>query len=433
MQDKDFLCGKFKEKLLLSYFCRMKPDIYFFNPTCELAVANGSTNYMASAKLRRFENELSTLPGLISGPADFVLADRRPDQEFEDQLRNAGFQIPNYQTAQNLIADQKFLALNKGFMFPWGWSPAAHKHLLFIKSGCCDEFQKSPVVQWREIHRELYSRKSSLTILSQIIESQKLNNSLIQNELPEICFTPDQLIALQRKWGKVVVKAPWSSSGRGLQFLRPNEFNRTNRQVIAGYINQQGYILVEPWVDKLLDLSFQFFSDGAGGIEYKGFTTFTTDQAGRYTGNNIQELPRVLEPSLKDFLMENIAEARKVLLAELIASNYSTEYYGWFGVDAMIFKSKDGIMKFNPCLEINCRFTMGAIALKLREHLCEGSSGEFRILHGKEGYFDQFCRENKIKAPLKMNYENIESGFLPLTPMLPKNSFGAYLKVKSNG
>ena len=429
MQDKDFLGANLRKNLRLTYFCIMRPDIYYFNPTCELAVANGSTNYMAPAKLRRFENELSTLPALLAGPADFVITESHPAPQFKDLSEKAGFANPHYQSARNLLEDPKFLATEKGFIFPWGWSPAAHKHLSFIKSECCDEFRKSPVAQWREIHRELYSRKTSRAILIQLVESRNLTNCIDNNDMPEICFNPEQIITLQQRWGKVVVKAPWSSSGRGLQFLRPGEFNRTNKQIITGFISQQGFVIVEPWHDKQLDLSFQFFSDGKGGIEYKGFTTFSTDPSGRYTGNTIQEFPTDLEQSLKEFLLEKISVVRNILLEELIASDYSTEYYGWLGVDAMIFNSKEGLLKFHPCLEINCRFTMGAIALKLREHLCEGSVGVFRILNGKEGDFNQYCRENQIKEPLRMNHEKIESGFLPLTPMDPFSTFGAYFKI----
>ena len=345
LQDKDFLWAKLHGQFRLRYFCSMKPDIYHFNPTCELAVANGSTNYMASAKLRRFEEELSFLPGLIAQPADIVLSARQPDQEYVDLLTKAGFVLPTFQAAENLLSEAANLATELGFLFPWGWSPAAHKQLLPLKSRCCPEFLSSPIAQWKDIHRELYSRKAALAILSNIVKSKKFYNCLSEVDLPEICTTHEQINLLQHKWGKVVVKAPWSASGRGLQILRPDEYNQTNREVISGFIKQQGYVVVEPWHDNLLDLSFQFFSDGKGGIANKGFTTFTTDRAGRYRGNHIQELPPDLEPLLKEFLLANSSEIQKTLGEKLAASDYSTEYFGWLGVDAMIFKSEEGILK----------------------------------------------------------------------------------------
>ena len=73
---------------------------------------------------------------------------------------------------------------------------------------------------------------------------------------------------------------------------------------------------------------------------------------------------------------------------------------------------------------------MGAIALSLRTQLAEKSIGEFRITHGKEGDFEQYCEEMTRKAPLITNNGKIVSGFLHLTPTLPESSFGAYLSVK---
>ena len=408
----------------------MKPDIYFFNPTCELAVANGSVNYMAPAQLCKFENELSTLPWILASSQDIILADKVPANQFTDQLETAGFCLPNFLPAESALSDTTFISTKKGFLFPWGWSPVAHKLLSPLKPGCCHEFLNSPVAEWCDVHRELYSRKTALTILQRITNDNHSENILSSNDLPEICTSHEQIIALQQKWGKVVVKAPWSSSGRGLQILRPNEYNQTNRQVITGYLKQQGFVIVEPWHNKVLDLSFQFFSFGNGKIEYRGLTTFSTDHSGRYIGNYLQLQPPDLTPELKEFLSENLEKVKTVIHQALASSNYSTDYYGWFGVDAIIFRTTDGKLKFHPCLEINCRYTMGAIALSLRSHLAEQSVGEFRITHGKEGHFAQLCEEMTRKEPLITDNGKIVSGFLCLTPTSPKNSFGAYMNMQ---
>ena len=408
----------------------MKPDIFLFNSTCELAVANGSVNYMAPAQLRKFENELGTLPWILASSQDIILVEKVPSQQFTDQLENKGFSLPAFQTKESSLSDPSFLLADKGFLFPWGWSPAAHKLLSPLKPGCCPEFGNSPVAEWRDVHRELYSRKSALTILERNIKEYHSDNILSSNDLPDVCTSHEQIIALQHKWGKVVVKAPWSSSGRGLQILRPNEYNLTNRQVITGYLKQQGFVIVEPWHNKVLDLSFQFLSFGNGKIEYRGLTAFSTDHSGRYLGNYLQELPPDLTPELKEFLSENLDNVKTALHQVLASSDYSANYYGWFGVDAIIYKSPDGKLKFHPCLEINCRFTMGAIALRLRTHLAEQSVGEFQITHGKEGDFAQYCEEMARKEPLITDSGKIVSGFLSLTPTLPENGFGAYLSVK---
>ncbi len=408
----------------------MKPNIYLFNPTCELAVANGSESYMAPAMLRKFECELSTLPWTLSQSDDVVLVDQLPDQHFKSQLGNAGFNLPHFCTTEQIFSDPEFLSAAKGYLFPWGWSPSTHKRLTYLKSNCCPEFLNSPVANWRDIHHELYSRKYSLSILRLIVESNRLNNTLSMDDIPEICTTHEQIISLQKRWEKVVVKAPWSASGRGLQMLRHNEYNQTNRQVISGYLNQQGFVVTGPWHKKVLDLSFQFFSYGNGQIEYKGLTTFSTDHAGRYTGNYIQIVPTDVPDELKSFLEENIYEVKDELYHQLTSSDYSTNYFGWLGVDSLIYRSSDGKLKFHPCLEVNCRLTMGAVALGLRSHLAERSSGIFRIYHGNEGNFSQLCKERMKNEPMKLENGKILEGFLPLTPDIKDGSYGAWMEVK---
>ena len=410
----------------------MKPNVYLFNPTCELAVANSSANFMASANLRRFEDELSTLPGILAQPNDLVIVDRQPPQQFKDQLESAGFLPPLYRPMENFLSDPSCIPDEIGFLFPWGWSPSAHKLLQPFKSACSSDFLNSPVAEWHEIQRELYSRRSSLDILTGIITNGNLCNVLTLNDLPEICTNHDDIIRLQQKWGQVVVKAPWSASGRGLQVLRPNEYNQTNRQVISGILKQQGYVVAGPWHNKVFDLSFQFFSFGNGNIEYKGLTSFSTDRAGHYVSNNIQEFPPDLNPEIEEFLKQNIPEIKNALHDTLNRSNYSSDYYGWIGADAMIFRSDQGDLKFHPCLEINCRFTMGAVALSLRDHLASGSTGKFRISQGTEGQFQQFCREKAKKESIIVESGKIIHGFLPLTPYLPNSHFGAFMSIRSN-
>jgi hypothetical protein len=60
----------------------MPNDVYYFNPTCELAVANGSFSYMAPRLLREFERDCSALPFVFSTLGDFVLTENKPSRQF---------------------------------------------------------------------------------------------------------------------------------------------------------------------------------------------------------------------------------------------------------------------------------------------------------------------------------------------------------------
>ena len=54
----------------------MAENIFYFNPTCELAIANGSFSYMPPRLLRDFEQDCASLPFLFASPNDFY-SDRK--------------------------------------------------------------------------------------------------------------------------------------------------------------------------------------------------------------------------------------------------------------------------------------------------------------------------------------------------------------------
>jgi len=407
----------------------MLPDIYFYNPTCELAVANGSENFMPKDILRRMEYDLDLLPLYFTTPKDILLVHKYPDNNFLDSLYNAGFGPFNLQSLEESLKDSYFLSKPKGFLCPWGWSPSMHKLFSPFKSSCSFEYLNSPVSQWKPIHKELYSRKMGIEVLVKILEDSDSKYFTPLNDLPQICTSHEEIYLLQKEWNHIIVKSPWSSSGRGLQILRPGEYNRTNHQVISGFLNHQGYVVVEPFYNKIQDISFQFYSKGNGQIEFLGICSFKTDNSGRYSGSYIEEIPWNSEPSLIDFLEDHLTETKDRIKNALSNSPYSSQYRGWLGVDAIIYKTSNDNFKFQPCIEVNCRFTMGTIVLALRKRLQEGSKGFFSILYRKEGKLKQFSQEQKLINPMVIKENKIVKGFTSLTSISEDTVFGAFLTV----
>ena len=100
-----------------------KADIYYFNPTCELAVANGSFSYMPPLLLQEMERDLSILPFIFGSDCDYVITEDLPTSGFIQNLKNAGFVLPNFCRLAELEALPTDSFEN---LYPWGWSPAAH-------------------------------------------------------------------------------------------------------------------------------------------------------------------------------------------------------------------------------------------------------------------------------------------------------------------
>lgn len=405
----------------------MRPDTYFFNPTCEPAIANGSPFYTAPARLRKFETDLGYLPAWLANEWDQVLVPGTLDNDYNQEMRELGFRLPELINLKEALANPSWLAQPKGNLRPWGWSLAIHQLFKPVINSYQDEFKLSAVATWQEAHKNLYSRLTALDLLTRMIGKYSINWLPEPTDLPVVCFTLDQIYAEvdKRKWA--VVKTPWSSSGRGL-LLFPNPDQKTkNDEVLGGMLNQQGFVTIEPWFDKKVDLSYQFISKNRK-IMYMGRTFFETDSKGRYVRNLLTDTPN-LPDEVSGFLEMHNAEVVQLLQAALMESGYTSLYEGWIGVDALIYKDDTGELRFQPMVEINGRFTMGAIAMRLREHLASGSHGFLQIFYSKSGNFQDFSQKQQVNKPLIMKENKIVSGYLPLTPPIQEHHFGAYVEV----
>jgi hypothetical protein len=150
---------------------------------------------------------------------------------------------------------------------------------------------------------------------------------------------------------------------------------------------------------------------------------------GRYLGSHLQAIPEDLESSLRNFIDDHQETVRELLHSHLTGSRYATENQGWLGVDALVYKTGENDYKIQPCLEVNCRYTMGAINLALRHIVAEGSKGTFRIIHAKENEVNVFFKKMKKECPIVKNGNRITKGFLQLTPATEQTRFGAYLHI----
>ncbi len=407
----------------------MLPDIYFFNPTCEPAIANGSPYYTAPALLRKFEADLGYLPGWLGAETDQVLVQGIVDQKFEYKIGALGFKLPKFLFLDETLPDPEWLNRSKGRICPWGWSPAVYQLFKNVLPTCREDFQQSAVASWQPGHKHLYSRLTAVSLLEEIRLNSPVSWMPDFKDLPVVCDSLEKIYMELSRHTKTVVKSPWSSSGRGLLLFPNVDSKKKNDELLSGILNQQRFVTVEPWLDKVMDLSFQFLS-AAGKISYMGRTFFETDRKGKYVRTLLTDFAE-LPIGILAFLEEHNREVVDWLHQALSQSGYATIYKGWIGVDALIYKSDGGELKFHPMVEINGRYTMGAIALKIRKFLAPGSQGFMQIFYSKTGNFESFCRKEEAEKPLVMQNQKIVSGFMPLTPPLPEHHFGAYVEVKS--
>lgn len=403
------------------------PNIYLFNPTCEYAVANGSPSWQPNRLLQKMEADLAVLPMFFAQKNDFVLVDEIPSEEFLSSFREIDYELPRFvekRKINSLLLQQ--LRINK--LEPWGWSPKAHKLLEPLKTNCSEDFQKSPVFNWMTGNKDFYSKKFALQLLAQILSDYRDSDFISEINTGQVCKSLSEVEILLRQWDKIMVKAPWGSSGRGLQPVTKTPVHPKVWEKISGIIAEQGYVVVEPFLDKVLDLAFQFELK-KGNTDFLGVSYFLADKKGQYAGNYLNGLGLLPPGVTEDFIKRTNGKIVPRLKHFIENSDLVNNYEGNIGVDALIFLDKKGELKINPCLEINLRKNMGLLSFYLEKLLAHGRKGMFKLYYNKGIPFLQFKEEMQIRHPLKIKKNKIDSGFFALTEANPDALFGAYILV----
>ncbi len=325
--------------------------LHVFNPEHDIALASNLTNFTAPHAGRQLRADLGYLPALWADAADLVLVDNV--EEAEHALRRLA--VGGKLSVTGHFVDKDQLArLPIDAVEPWGWDLALRRFLLRhgVQEACMPG-----ALEMGDI-RNLSHRRTAAWLLAQ------LQGEGCIGEARE-CRTADEVKALQQRWGQVVLKAPWSSSGRGLRFVNTPD-NIALQGWLHNLLQQQGSVMVEPYYRKVKDFGVEFESDGAGSVRVLGLSLFHTSN-GAYTGNilaseeeKIELLTRYIPAELIQFVEEKICQC--------LGPRLAGKYRGPFGIDMMVVAREDGDgFLLHPCVEINLRRTMGHVAIALTQ------------------------------------------------------------------
>lgn len=312
--------------------------VHIFNPENDLALADGKPGYTAPASARQMRENLSWLPKWWAAEEDIVWDGETP------------------------------LKLSPGDeICPWGWSPAIIHQLK--NAGVTDEFLPTP--QQMEHLRQLSHRQTAVEALAAMREQGVAKDCLVGNSA--LCHSMDEILAEVKRWPQALLKAPWSSSGKGLMMS-----NAANYEAwAANILQQQGSVVVEEWKQKLCDFALLFWLDGKGGVEYRGLSLFYTNNAGAYVGNWLAHEGQKLQWLMQYCPPQILVEIRQWWTEYLTRFDYQ----GPVGIDMML--CQDGVC---PCVEINWRMTMGMVAQLLTQ---QGHTGKLLVQY----IYGQYCAE----------------------------------------
>ena len=350
-------------------------DLYFFNPACELEVANGDKNYSLQKFPQMLENDLRTLPLSFAKKDDYILT-LKPIN---------GDRFISLQQAETMEFDN---------FFPWGFSPRAFNLIRNVRVKNLPEIEN---------FKNFYSRQNTVDFLSAFPLGERFP---AENEQPFIAKTADEAFDFFKEkfslnYKGVVFKAPFAASGRGVRIFKKNELTINIMQWTNFVIKTQGFVECEVYFEKLTDFSMHYtFLNGE--ITFRGLSVFKTADNGFYQSSYVKKFSEI--PGV-DFL--TVSELEEMQMNVLKKSVFKENYSGNLGIDCMVYND-GGKKKINPCVEINCRNSMGRLALELSDKIAENSLAEFFVFQNDKPP----CGINE-----KPNFENgkLKSGFWKLT------------------
>ena len=236
---------------------------------------------------------------------------------------------------------------------PWGWNKALRAMLL--RRGV-SEIQMPTLLQLQTI-RQLSHRRTAAQLLPRLRQKGTVGEAFE-------CETTGQVEALLSRYGQIVMKAPWSSSGRGLRYL---SVGRTPLSMQAGWLHNvvamQESVIVEPYYNKVKDFGMEFHSDGHGHVNYLGLSLFSTAN-GAYTGNIIAT-ENTKQKMIARYIPADLLNSTKEKICSELSYIYNGKYQGPLGVDMMVVGNGEDTFLLHPCVEINLRRTMGHVAISL--------------------------------------------------------------------
>ncbi|MBO4600138.1 MAG: hypothetical protein J5641_05305 [Bacteroidales bacterium] len=278
-----------------------------FNPEHDLCLANGNRHYVPPASALGFAAAGCGLMGIVY-PSTVCCPAGRAGEAF----RTTGDKV----------------------VVPWGWNLTLKTDLL--RQGLPEGLMPSDATlnAWRNLQHRT-------TLLPLQPYSQAVT-------------TVAEVKEMVARHSAVVLKAPWSGSGRGLRWVT-GRLSEQDMAWIDKVVKEQRCIIVEPRWQVEADFALEYRVDDAG-LHFVGFSLFSSSN-GVYRGNLL-----LSDEAIAEKVGYSIEEQKG--LEEWLAANVMPHYRGVLGVDYIL--DKDGKHHVS---ELNLRHTMGLVAHEyLRQH-----------------------------------------------------------------
>lgn len=365
------------------------PDVYLFNPFAESFMGRGS-GFAPNKQQAALANDLENLPQFLCRKDDVVLVNHRPNTRFLAGLQEAGFELPQFERLGEAgVSETSELRSRKlGALKPWAWSSDSLSLLRPLSHQAAANGR--PIDdQWIHEIRPFYSKTWGADRLIDLLKASAEEDWLCSRRhvgrLASSVSEAESLIKAIRAAGhrRVVAKMLFGVAGSNMQRLWEPELTASQRKWLERTIAAEGGVLIEPWLDRVLDFSFQFHQTD-GKLRPVGMVRMVNDQRGQYQASeHYPKLGTGLSGELQALLngprggrLKQLQESLRNLLEPNLAQ---AGFQGALGVDAFAYRH-EGRLLIKPITEINARYTMGRLMLELMRNAASGRCGRMELM-----------------------------------------------------
>jgi uncharacterized ferritin-like protein (DUF455 family) len=366
------------------------PVVHWFNPNAEgwARAAHIGMPWTPDRTAIALEHDLEALMIGACKRDDALLMRRPPSVAHLQALKAAGFELPEILT--NPTAPGRKL----GGLRPWAWTPDAAAALQPLAADV------APNMEWpwrNDVPHPWFSKQIGLLLEAKLTPTPETGGLFTE---------ADAAIRETRRLlesGQALLKAPFACAGRGHLRVNHQSDPAKTRGWIENTLAAHGSVVVEPWLDRVLDFSALYEMRANGTIEWIGMPRIENDDAGRFTGIRVSpKWGNVLEPDLAAFLFRD-ARAIEIYQNEIPAAlpHVLAGYVGPLCVDAMVHRRADGALALKPVVELNVRMTMGRLAWEWMKRDPRQGGGHLRIL--RKATLDPSTTADLLKSGLFLN------------------------------
>lgn len=328
------------------------PRVYWFNPWVEDEIAGHAE---PGRVLRDLAADLAPCMRFLASEDDVVVVPRLPSPAFvADQAQRGATVLELVEGSvptPALLGDRPVHSLH-----PWGWSTSTIRAVQQVQP----QLQHPP--KWKASHAVLSRKDHAANVLRALPADPRVDieGGVVVRALEDL----DRAVAT---WQECLIKAPLSASGRH-RIRVPGPRAEHTRDWVTRQLRTQGSVVVEPWRQRLVDLSLHA-TVRESGLRVDGITRFFTDASGQFRGVMLDRWTRGLPSDLLRWVHQEAGWVDESLRQAAVAAVAGAPgLHGPISVDAFIWRGPETPV-LRPLVELNPRPTFSRLGLGVQRQL----------------------------------------------------------------